>query len=127
MNKALILVLILDLLIISLVSAITSFGFYMLNFSFFSTFFISFGIIFFIGILFNILIDNKNKRDNIKDQLEIAKTLASQKLTVNCAYCRVKNEEYIRTDKDIEFDCISCKQPNKVVLQYGAVRITTPI
>jgi hypothetical protein len=127
MNKSIFIILLLDIFIISLITTGISFGLYFLGVPLISGFLITFSIIFLIGIVFNYFYKNSILLKNKKIELETVKVLATQTISVNCAYCRAQNDQLIRTDKDIEFNCISCKQPNKIILQYGAVRVTTPL
>lgn len=127
MNKTISLILLLDFFILLFISVLVATGLYFLSIPFISGFLFSFSFLFLTGILLNSIYKIKINNSNKIIELETAKLLASQKLSVNCAYCRANNETFIRVDKDIEFNCISCKQPNKVILQYGAVRVTSPL
>jgi len=46
---------------------------------------------------------------------------------LNCAYCNAANKAGVSFIHETIFDCTSCKQPNKVYVQFSTVRLTTPL
>ncbi|MDD4110037.1 MAG: hypothetical protein PHS54_00625 [Clostridia bacterium] len=46
---------------------------------------------------------------------------------LNCAYCNELNRIGISFVNENSFECVKCKQPNKVYIQFTTVRITTPL
>jgi hypothetical protein len=46
---------------------------------------------------------------------------------LNCAYCNTTNKAGVSFTRENIFDCASCKQPNKVYVQFSTVRMTTPL
>ena len=46
---------------------------------------------------------------------------------LNCAYCNTLNRVGISFINENSFDCVSCKRPNKVYIQFTTVRVTTPL
>lgn len=121
------LIVLIDLAGLLIISALIATAFYFLSIPFLPAFILSFAGLCVLGLLSNAIIKSKNEILSKRIDYETAKMLSSQTLTMPCAYCRASNSMYITTDKDMEFDCVSCKQRNKVILQFGAVRVTTPL
>lgn len=46
---------------------------------------------------------------------------------LNCAYCNTMNRSGISFNSENIFECDSCKQPNKVYIQFSTVRLTSPL
>lgn len=60
---------------------------------------------------------------------QILKEAAERQLPydLNCAYCNTLNRVGISFIEENTFECVSCKQLNKVYIQFTTVRITTPL
>lgn len=128
MNKFyLFLLFILDFLLILFVSSVIGYGFYLLDKPLVPSILFSFSIIFILGLLNNFHLKSKNERVNKQIEYETNKLKSKIAMNINCAYCRAENIQYVQLDKEMFFDCMSCKQPNKIVINYGAIRITTPL
>lgn len=74
------------------------------------------------------LSENKNKKAEFLAE-QILKEAADRQLPydINCAYCNRLNRAGISFNSENSFICTECKQPNKVYIQFSAVRITTPL
>jgi hypothetical protein len=46
---------------------------------------------------------------------------------LNCAYCNTLNRVGVSFNSENVFECVNCKQPNKVYIQFSTVRLTTPL
>lgn len=112
---------------ILLLSGIIAYGFFLLNKPFLPTLLFTFAIISFIGVLDNLSLEHKSNKANRLIELELEKIHSKNTLHVSCSYCRAENPQLINLRQEMVFNCVSCKQPNKVVLNYGSVRVTTPI
>jgi len=127
MSKEIIYIVLFDFLIVSVLSLILALGLFLLTVPILPSLAISFVIICSGGLISNMLIQNKNKLLEKKLDNETARLYASQVLPVNCAYCKASNPQFINLNEEMTFNCIACNQPNKIVFQYGSVRVTTPL
>lgn len=123
----LLVIVLLDIGLLLLISAIIAGGLYLLKNPFWSSFIIVFGLISFIGIISNKIIDGRNSIILNKIELEKSKILNDQTINLTCAYCSTQNPIKLNINEEMSFDCLSCKQPNKILLSYGTARITTPL
>ena len=126
-KKALFLLIVLDLLAILLISALLSLASYLLGYPIIPSFLISLVLVIFIGLISNAVIKNKKEQSLNLIEYETARLISNTSLLVSCAYCRAENSQIINLNGDMTFNCVSCKQPNKVTLSYGAIRMTTPL
>ena len=128
MNKlAALALLIITILGISILSGMVTYGAYLVGKPPIPTFLFTFVMIYILGFIQNISAKVKIERLRSLTELEIAKINSKQALKVGCAYCRIENVKWFDASKEMLFNCISCKQPNKILLSYGAARVTTPL
>lgn len=127
MNKAFATIVALDIAVLTLPSALLGLALYFVQVPFWTTFLLSFVGLGVAGSLSNKIIGGNTERITKKLENETAKLIASQTISVKCAYCGTINSMLFKTDSDMVFDCTSCKQKNSVVLQIGVARTTTPL
>ena len=58
---------------------------------------------------------------------EIGEIESKQITTLECSYCGEKNGLLVDVNAENSFTCNSCKNENKVVMQYSTVRTTVPL
>lgn len=126
-NKEALIFLVFDLGLLLLVSAAIAGATALLGAPFLPIFLFSFSVICVIGWLSNMVIQNRTQKIIKKLENSTARMIASQTLTANCAYCRVPNSVLFNAAEEMTFTCTGCKQLNKIILQYGAARTTTPL
>lgn len=113
-------------LIVSFISLLGGFSFYLIGYSFWSTFILFFifqYILFsFIGNLINSYFLQKTKQKEL-DALEPLSTL------LECAYCNKPNiMTFLPNDSEIlEMECANCKKKNSVRIQFVVARLTENI
>lgn len=126
-NNIVLLTIGISLLIDFIVSAIIAAGFFIVGYHFFSTLLITFGVLFLAGNLWNMYLQT---RDRAAQQLiEASDRLArsQQEVELACAVCHKLNIIPVILNKDNEFGCSYCKQPNRVMMDFSTVQITTPL
>lgn len=81
-----------------------------------------------INSMFTDIAARKNKEADFLAQ-QVLKEAAERQLPydLNCAYCNVLNRVGVSFINENVFNCSSCKQPNKIYIQFTTVRITTPL
>jgi hypothetical protein len=71
------------------------------------------------------------KRNNEAEYLaeQVLREASERKIpyNLNCAYCNQMNRAGISFNSENIFECDSCKQPNKVYIQFSTVRLTSPL
>ena len=128
MNKAaIVLLFLMDIIGIAFLTSILALGLILMGQSIIPSFAISFVVVCGVGLVNNSIQTRRVNRDNRLIDLELAKINSTSALHVSCAYCRVENIKLIDLSNEMTFNCVSCKQPNKILLQYGAARMTSPI
>lgn len=127
MNKPLLLILTLDTVLLLAVSALVGGAFSLMGFHFLPAALLTLAGITAIGVFSNMIIEGRTAVSVSRLENDTAKLLASQTLIANCAYCNAQNSALFKVNEDMTFICSSCKQPNKIIWQYGAARITTPL
>jgi hypothetical protein len=128
MNKhALFLILLLDILGLLFLSGIIGYSIHLFGHPLIPSLLFSFAVVVILGLFNNSFIRNRNERLNKEIEFQTAQLLTTNTLKLNCSYCRVENLKLINLNEDMVFNCVSCKQPNRVILNYGSVRVTTPL
>lgn len=116
-----------NILGILFLSFLLAFSIHLIGKPFLPSFLFSLAVVIILGLFHNSFMRIKNESANRELEYETAKLISSTTLKVSCAYCRAENLQFIDLDNEMIFNCVSCKQPNKVAFNYGAVRITTPL
>jgi len=116
-----------SIFIILFLSGISAYAFFLLGKPFLPSFIFSFVVIWLFGLVSNKMATEKAKVAISKIDLQAASVMSQQSVLVNCEYCRAQNEHILNLNGDNAFECVSCKQPNKVIFSYGVVRSTTPL
>lgn len=71
---------------------------------------------------------NKAIRDAAKIQADaIDAALATQSLSLDCAYCNTTNIVPVVISQENIFKCISCNSSNAVMMNFFAARVTNPV
>jgi hypothetical protein len=112
--------------IVLFVSLLGGFSFYLLGYSFWSTF-----ILFFIFqyILFSFignLVNNYFAQKTKQKELELLEPLST---LLECAYCNKPNiMTFLPNDNEVlEMECAACKKKNSVRIQFVVARLTEPV
>lgn len=116
-----------ELFYILLIAGIIAGGTYYLINSFWPMFFIMIAFQFIVGAFVNKYIQSKNlvKMREIISRNKLAESY--QTITLNCAYCSVHNNvRYVFNSEGI-FECVQCKNKNKIILNVMTARVTEPL
>jgi hypothetical protein len=92
----------------------------------------TFALAFILQFVINYFIEMLAARRNTKAEFlaaQVLKEAAERQLPydLNCAYCNTLNRVGISFNYENTFECMSCKQPNKVYIQFTTVRLTMPL
>jgi transcription elongation factor Elf1 len=113
--------------LISAVSAICGLVFYFLTLPFWSGFGICFILFWILGWAWTTFV---NKISKIKYE-EVLRLKNIEQLRGNvefsCAYCNIKNVAPIRLNQENTFICSNCGNKNKVDISYAVMRTTEPV
>lgn len=113
-----------------IISGLFGFGVSLFGLSGWGTFLIVTGIQLFIMLPINRFLGikfNKSELKRLDKILQIQEIEGKQLTTLECSYCGNKNAMLIDVNQENEFICTTCKNKNKIILQFTAVQTTDPI
>ena len=112
---------------VALPSIVLSLGIGYFTGNFLETFLITFGIIFLLGLISNMVVSNKMFKfvSNLERQrIDISN---QQNVEVSCSACKARNVVSVKLAKRNVFPCSQCKKPNLIIFQFATAIVTEPI